>query len=117
MKEIRVKFQESEYDRIKAEADRLGISIKEYVHIRAMGVSPGDTPMCAAKMFCEEVGKYREALNQIIQREILAGTGLYEDDVIRMELTMSAIENTVADFIKNQLRVVKKSGNTDFYSN
>lgn len=116
MREIRAKFNDSEYETIKERADQSGMTLKEFVHSCATRKHPEDEPLSVSKALCKEIAQYREVLNQIIQREILVGAGLYEDDVIRMELTMSAIENTVADFIKKQLREVKKGGNTDLYS-
>ena len=53
MKELRLQFQESEHIHLKTESDRLGVSLKQLVHDRALGVSPEKTPMGSAKMLGE----------------------------------------------------------------
>lgn len=104
MKDIRPEFTPEEYDRLKEEADRLGVPLKKLVHDRAMEADTGGKPLTAAQMLSMEMSQVRELLNQIIRRESTVEIGLYEDDVIRLELTMARLEEITADFISQVLK-------------
>ena len=106
MKEIRTAFTTEEYHRLKFESDRHNISLKQLVHDRAVKVSRGDNPLTAAQILAQEITKNREALNQIIKRETAAETRLYEDDIIRLEISMTELEGIVSAFIAEILRKV-----------
>ena len=104
MKDIRPEFTPEEYERLKEEADRLGVPLKKLVHDRAMQADTGGKPLTAAQMLSMEMSQVRELLNQIIRRESSVEIGLYEDDVIRLELTMARLEEITADFISQALK-------------
>lgn len=113
MKEVRVKFSTEEFERLKERAEYLGLSTKELVHICAMGEAPEDTPLCATQLVCREISEYRQALNRIIQRETQAEIRLFEDDIIALEISLSGLERVVAEFVREQSKAVRKSGNID----
>ena len=104
MKDIRPEFTPEEYERLKEEADRLGVPLKKLVHDRAMQADTGGKPLTAAQMLSMEMSQVRELLNQIIRRESSVEIGLYEDDVIRLELTLARLEEITADFISQVLK-------------
>ena len=104
MKDIRPDFTAEEYERLKEEADRLGVPLKKLVHDRAMQADTGGKPLTAAQMLSIEMSQVRELLNQIIRRESSVEIRLYEDDVIRLELTMARLEEITADFISQVLK-------------
>lgn len=104
MKDIRPEFTPEEYERLKEEADRLGVPLKKLVHDRAMQADTGGKPLTAAQMLSIEMSQVRELLNQIIRRESSVEIRLYEDDVIRLELTMARLEEITADFISQVLK-------------
>ena len=106
MKDIRPIFTDEEFSGLRAEADQLGVSLKQLVHDRAVNKSPDDNPLMTAQTLAGEIAKNREVLNQIIKREITADIRLYEDDVIRIETAMSELENIVAAFISEILKKV-----------
>lgn len=110
MKSIRPEFAETEYDSLKQEAGRLGITIKQLVRDRALGIVSEDTPLCSTKMLCDEMSKYREVLNQIIRREVEVDEHLFEDDIIRIEMAMHQLEEIVTAFVREQLREAKRHG-------
>ena len=104
MKDIRPEFTPEEYDRLKEEADRLGVPLKKLVHDRAVQAETGGKPLTAAQMLSMEMSQVRELLNQIIRRESSVEIRLHEDDVIRLELTMARLEEITADFISQILK-------------
>ena len=110
MKDVRPQFTEEEYFALRAEADRLGVSLKRLVRDRALGIATEDTPLCSAKLLCIEMAAYREVLNQIIQRETQANIHLYENDIIRMEMSVSRLEDTVIAYVRTKLREEKSDG-------
>ena len=107
MKDIRPQFTEEEYSRLRTEADRLCVSLKQLVRDRALGIVTEDTPLCSTRLLCEEVAKYRKVLNQIILRETEVDIRLYEDDIIRMEMSLSGLEDIVTEFVKAKLKEAK----------
>lgn len=113
MKDIRPQFTDTEYARLHQDADRLGISLKRLVHDRAVGIDSGGKPLNVAKGISDEISKHRELLNEIIRREIATGTGLYEDDVIRLEMSMCELEGIVAAFVGEMMRQVKRNGDAE----
>ena len=104
MKEIRTDFSTEEYGKLKEEAERLGITAKKLVHDRAVGVNPEDAPPTAAQILSQEMSLIRASLNRIIRRETEAEYRLYEDDLIRLELTLARVEEVTADFIARILK-------------
>lgn len=104
MKDIRPEFTPEEYDRLKEEADRLGVPLKKLVHDRAVQADTGGKPLTAAQILSMEMSQVRDLLNQIIRRESSVEIRLYEDDVIRLELTMARLEEITADFISQVLK-------------
>lgn len=104
MKDIRPEFTPEEYDSLKAEADRLGVPLKKLVHDRAVQTDAGVKPLTAAQILSMEMSQVRDVLNQIIRRESSVEIRLYEDDVIRLELTMARLEEITADFISQVLK-------------
>ena len=113
MKDVRPQFTEEEYFALRAEADLLGISLKRLVRDRALGIATEDTPLCSARVLCAEMTACREVLNQIIQRETEADVRLYEDDIIRIEMTMCELEGIVTTFVGKMIRQVKRNGDID----
>ena len=107
MKDIRPQFTEEEYTQLRAEADRLGISLKQLVRDRALGIETEDQPLCSTRLLCIEMAKYRNVLNKIILRETKADVRLYEDDIIRMEASVSGLEDVVTEFVKTKLKETK----------
>ena len=107
MKEVRTKFTEEEYAGLRTGADRLGMTVKQLVHARATEIAPEDAPLSAAKILSDEIAAYREILNRIIKRETTADIRLYEDDVIRLEMSMRELEGIVAAFISEIISRVK----------
>ena len=77
MKSIRPEFTEEEYHQLRKEADRLGISLKQLIHDRAVQVVPGEYRFTAAQVLAREMGQIREVLNWIIQRETTAEIRLF----------------------------------------
>lgn len=106
MKDVRPEFTPEEFHRLRFEADRLNISLKQLVHDRAVMVSPADNPLSAAQILAKEIAQNREVLNQIIKRETTAETRLYEDDLIRLEIAMTELEGIVTAFVSEVLRKV-----------
>ena len=104
MKDIRPEFTPEEYDRLKEEADRLGVPLKKLVHDRAVQTDAGGKPLTAAQILSMEMSQVRDVLNQIIRRESSVEIRLYEDDVIRLELTMARLEGITVDFISQVLK-------------
>lgn len=104
MKDIRPEFTPEEYERLKKEADRLGVPLKKLVRDRAVQADTGGKPLTAAQILSMEMSQVRELLNQIIRRECTAEIRLYEDDVIRLELTLARLEEITADFISQVLK-------------
>ena len=104
MKDIRPEFTPEEYERLKEEADRLGVPLKKLVHDRAVQADTGVKPLNAAQILSMEMSQVRELLNQSIRRESSVEIRLYEDDVIRLELTMARLEEITADFISQVLK-------------
>ena len=111
MKEVRIIFSGNEYESLKNAADIRGITVKQLAHDRAIGVVPEDAPLSAAQILADEIAAYREVLNQIIKRETTADIRLYEDDVIRLEMSMRELESIVAAFISKMIRRVNDHGN------
>lgn len=107
MKDIRPQFTEEEYSQLRTEADRLCVSLKQLVRDRALGIVTEDTPLSSTRLLCEEVAKYRKVLNQIILRETEVDIRLYEDDIIRMEMSLSGLEDIVTEFVKAKLKEAK----------
>ena len=104
MKDIRPEFTPEEYERLKEEADRLGVPLKKLVHDRAVQADAGVKPLNAVQILSMEMSQVRDVLNQIIRRESSVEIRLYEDDVIRLELTMARLEEITADFISQVLK-------------
>ena len=104
MKDIRPEFTPEEYERLKEEADRLGVPLKKLVHDRAVQADAGVKPLNAVQILSMEMSQVRDVLNQIIRRESTVEIRLYEDDVIRLELTMARLEEITADFISQVLK-------------
>ena len=113
MKEIRVALSLQEYSDIKSKADQLGISFRQLVHNRVTGIDPENTPFNLAKRLSEEISACRRDINRIIQRETRSELGLYEDDIIRLDLRMAELEGIVTAFVGTALRQVKRSGNSN----
>ena len=113
MKDIRPQFTEEEYNCLRAEADRLGVSLKQLVHDRAIGIDSENTPLNLAKRLSEEVSVCRRDINKIIQRETRSEFGLYEDDIIRLEMSMCELEGIVTAFVGEVLRRVKRNGDSN----
>ena len=112
MKDIRPQFTEEEYNQLCSEADQLGVSLKQLVRDRALGITTEDTPLTAAKILSDEISKVRNVMNQIIRRETTAEIRLFEDDIIRLELAMKELEGIVAAFISEMIKKVKGNGDT-----
>ena len=104
MKSIRPEFDEQEYMMLKQEADALGVSLKQLVRNRALRIATEDTPLSKAKILGDEISKCRIVLNEIIRRETYVEERLYEDDIIRIEMTMNNIEKIVAAFIAEEIK-------------
>ena len=104
MKDIRPEFTPEEYDRLKAEAVRLGVPLKKRGHDRAVQADTGVKPLTGAQILSMEMSQVRDVLNQIIRRESTVEIRLYEDDVIRLELTLARLEEITADFISQILK-------------
>lgn len=107
MKDVRPEFTPDEYEKLRQDADRLSVSVKQLVHDRALGISTEETPLGSAKILSDEISLFRKSLNEIIQRETTADIRLYEDDVIRLEMTMNNIEAMVAAYISKAMKAVK----------
>lgn len=105
MKDVRPEFSPDEYERLEIDARRLSVSVKQLVHDRAVGISENN-PLNVAKTLSDEITKYREVLNKIIRLETSADVRLFEDDVIRMEMSMANLEAMVSAFISETLRKV-----------
>lgn len=104
MKDIRPEFTPEEFERLKKEADRLGVPLKKLVRDRAVQADTGGKPLTVVQILSMEMSQVRDLLNQIIRRESTVEIGLYEDDVIRLELTMARLEEITADFISQVLK-------------
>lgn len=113
MRDVRPEFTPKEYHRLQIEADRLCVSVKQLVHDRAVGISTADTPLNSAKILTDEITKTREVLNEIIKREMTADVRLYEDDIIRLEMSMTELEGIVTACVAKVLKEMKRYGNTE----
>ena len=109
MKELRFLVTTEEYEKLQSDANQMAVSLKKLIHDRTVNAEEG--PLSSAMMIAKELSKYREVLNQIIQREITADIRLYEDDVILLEQAMAKIENNVASFIRDLMRKGRVNGN------
>lgn len=107
MKDIRPQFDEEEYSQLRTEADRLGVSLKQLVRDRALGIVTEETPLCSTRLLCAEIAEYRKVLNQIILRETETSCHLFEDDIIRMEMSIAALEDIVTEFVKAKMKEEK----------
>lgn len=116
MKDVRPEYTPEEYHRLRFEADRLGISMKRLVHDRSLGVDVNSSPLNSAKILSDEILKCREVLNQIIRREMTSDLRLYEDDMIRLDATMTNIEAMVAAYIAEAMKAVNMYGNSEIYA-
>lgn len=113
MKDVRPRFTDEEHTKLKAEADRLGISLKQLVRNRALGNNSENAPLNIAKVLSKEMADIRETMNHIIRRETTVEERLYEDDVIRLEMCMTKLEEIVTTFVGTVLRRMKSNGNVD----
>ena len=57
MKDIRPQFDEEEYRQLRTEADRLGVSLKQLVRDRALGIVTEETPLCSTRLLCAEIAE------------------------------------------------------------
>lgn len=110
--EMRMALSSGEYDALCQEAVNLGISLKQLIHSKACGSSQGESRLQASFEISRELSKHREVLNQLIRREITLDQGLVEDDLIRLEQSMTAMERQVADLIHRVLKEEGEHGNT-----
>ena len=110
MKTVRPEFEDKEYVQLKNEADRLGVSVKQLVRDRALGIITEDTPLCSAKILSDGISDIRDVMNQIIRNEMNAPTRLYEDDVIRLEQMMENVERMVGSYITWAIREARSNG-------
>ena len=110
MKTVRPEFEDKEYVQLKNEADRLGVSVKQLVRDRALGVVTEDTPLCSAKILSDGISEIRDAMNEIIRREMNADERLFEDDVIRLEMMMENVEKMVGSYITWAIREARANG-------
>ena len=104
MKDVRPQFKDEDFLLLQEEARRLGVSLKQLVHDRALCIDTENTTINAARLLANEMSLIREVINQIIQRETHAEKHLYEDDVIRLELALAKLETVVTNFISTVLR-------------
>lgn len=105
MKEVRIQFTPEEYENIKTDAEQLGVSLKSLIHNRTISNTSAST-FYLAKTLSDEVSLCRREFNRIIQREMRSGSGLFEDDIIRLELTLSEVEKIVTTFVSTKLKEV-----------
>lgn len=63
MKEIRINLTEEEYRSLRADADRLGISVKKFSHDCVIGAVPENSPLCTAQMLCNEIVFFEKYCN------------------------------------------------------
>ena len=112
MKEIRSHFNELEYTLLKDSADQYGVSIKQLIRDRALGISQEEKPLVVVQKLGETLGECRDMMNEIIKREICTKDHLYEDDIIRMEKLLTRAESMVADCIAQMIKVGENNGNT-----
>ena len=110
MKTVRPEFEDEEYVQLKNEADRLGVSVKQLVRDRALGIITEDTPLCSSKIMSDEVSEIRAAMNQIIRNEMNAEVRLYEDDVIKLEQMMERVEKIVGAYITWAIKEARANG-------
>lgn len=113
MKTIRPYFLDCEVAQLEEEAGRIGISVKDLVHDRAMKMVPEDAPLSSAKILADEISECRAVFNEIARREMGVKTRLYEDDIIRMEMALNNIEAMVAAYITQVLAEVKDDGKSE----
>ena len=108
MKAISVPVSSEEYEMIKREASRLGVSVKYLVRNRVFGVDTEAAPIYTAKILADELADLREALNDLVRSEALSGVHLYDDDVVHLEDMLKNIEQSLAAFITKSIKEVKK---------
>lgn len=98
---VTVKFVPEEYESLQAEADRLQLSVTQLIRTQVLGHG---CALCKALTLSAEMSLIREQINQIIRREIAESPRLYEDDLIRLEQTMTELEKKVSQYILDVLR-------------
>lgn len=111
MKDVRIKLGDQEYERIRSEAEKLQITVRQLLHNRATGRGGTQAALYSVQVLSEEMAQIRDGLNQIIRRETSADIRLYEDDLIRLEGIMSELEQTVTRYISGVLKEVHTCGN------
>ncbi len=109
MKILRIELGEGEYGQLREEAGRLGVSVRQLVHDRAVATDSDGAILGSAKIMADEIARCREAINDVIRYEMGASPRLYEADIIRLENSICKIEGIVAAFIGEALRQVRKN--------
>ena len=111
MKVVTVKFCSEEFESLQAEADRLQLSVTQLIRTQVLGHG---CALCKALTLSAEMSLIREQINQIIRQEIAESPRLYEDDLIRLEQTMTELEKKVSQYILDILRneVIKNGSPT-----
>lgn len=104
MRELRLNLTEAEYTYLLAESERLEVPIKQLIIDRALHMDARSLRLLSLKHLSLELSEIRKLLNQIIRRETLTKEGLYEEDIIRLEDSLSATESIVAEAVSELLR-------------
>lgn len=104
MKDVRPEFTPEEFEALKHDADLLNIPLKKLVHDRALQKEPDSDLFNTVLVLSKEISEYRAALNEIIKRETSADSHLYEDDIIRLEMSMANLEAVVSAVISDVMK-------------
>lgn len=104
MKHVRPEFTPEEYEALTHDADLLNIPIKKLVHDRALQKEPESDSFNTVLALSKEISEYRAVLNEIVKRETSADSHLYEDDIIRLELSMANLEAMVSAVVSDVMK-------------
>ena len=107
MKEVTLKFRHDEYALLQADANKLQISVRQLIRNRALEAG---CALCKAMAMSAELSLIREQINRLIRQETDQAPRLYEDDLIRLEMTMTELEQTVTRYISDLLTEVRAYG-------
>ena len=116
MKEVRIPMSEEEYQQLKTEASSLCVSPKLLMRDRIFGVVTAESPLWSAKILADEIAALRSEINHIVKTESTSRIRIYEDNLIRLESSMNAVETMVATYISNAMKEAKKHGSNSLHA-
>ena len=111
MKSVTVRLRDEEYEELRSNAERIGKTVCQAARDRAVGNAADIAWLDAAETLSWQLGEVRSSLNVIIRREIVSGSGLYEEEILEIERAMAEVEMSVDRYIRDGIKEVMKRGN------